>query len=44
MQAKISAAAEEITGDMSRDRVDKFVFRLQRVQEVKGSHIKFVFT
>jgi hypothetical protein len=42
LQAEIEAVAEEMTGDMMRDR--NFVIRLQRVDEGERSHIEDVFT
>jgi hypothetical protein len=43
LQGEIEAVAEEITGDMLRDTGDSFLVRLQRVHEVEGSHIEYVF-
>jgi hypothetical protein len=44
LQEEIEVVADEMTGDMLRDRVDSFVVCLQRVHVVEGSHIEHVFT
>jgi hypothetical protein len=38
------AATEQITSHILHDTADNFVVNLQRVHEVKGYHIKHVFT
>jgi len=44
LQAETEAGAQEITDDMLRDTVDKFVVRLLGVNRFVGSHIEHVFT
>jgi len=44
LQAEIEAVAGETTGDMSRDTVDNFAVRLQRIHEDEESHIQRMFT
>jgi len=44
LQMEIEAAAEEIISDMLHDTVDNFLFCLQGVHELEGSHTEHVFT
>jgi hypothetical protein len=43
-QTEIEAVDKGISGDVLHDTVDNFVARLQRVNEVEGSHIEHAVT